>query len=282
MTTTAPSLTPQEIVAKVVSGKADLPVLPATAVKVMQELRAPGISVPRLIKQVELDPALTAAVLRVANSAFYGSQTQLRDLKAAISSIGMNQTRNLLYALVLRSKLVDAGAYGRHGAEVFEHSLAVAFGARLVADVASLEGEDAFLCGILHDVGKLALVQALRANAGGELRELGEEELALVQAHHAETGALLAEHWGLPSSVSNVIRFHHSFESKEAPQPVTVCVALANALCHEVGLGGQSVSAVAFEAVSAAFTLKLTTERLTAIRAKLPAAVGPATAVFHD
>lgn len=281
MTATAPNLTPHEIVAKVVSGKADLPVLPATAVKVMQELRAPGISVPRLIKQVELDPVLTAAVLRVANSAFYGSQAQLRDLKAAISSIGMKQTRNLLYALVLRSKMADAGAYGRHGSEVFAHSLAVAFGARLVADVAAIEADDAFLCGILHDVGKLALVQSLRAGVGGEWHELGEEEMALVQEHHAETGALLAEHWGLPSSVSNVIRYHHEFESKDAPQPIAACVALANALCHELGLGGQSVPAVAFEAVSAAFALKLTAEQLAAIRAKLPAAVEPATAVFH-
>lgn len=281
MTTTVPSLTPQEIVAKVVSGNADLPVLPATAVKVMQELRAPGISVPRLIKQVELDPALTAAVLRVANSAFYGSQVQLRDLKAAISSIGMKQTRNLLYALVLRSKMADAGAYGHHGAEVFEHSLAVAFGSRLVTDVAAIEADDAFLCGILHDVGKLALVQALRVNASGESHELDEADNALVEEHHAETGALLAEHWGLPPSVSNVIRYHHAFESADAPQPTTACVALANALCHEVGLGGQSVPAVAFEAVSAAFALKLSSEQLATIREKLPAAVEPATAMFR-
>lgn len=282
MTTTAIELASQDVVAKVIAQAGELPVLPETAIKVMHELRTPGITVPRLIRLVELDPAMTVAVLRTANSAFYGSQAQLRDLKGAINSIGMKQTRNLLYALVLKAQVADAAAYGSHGSAVFEHSLAVAFSARLVADTAAVEAEDAFLCGLLHDIGKLALVRALRSDADGESRELQTAELVLIDEHHARTGALLAERWSLPLTIANVIRHHHTFESADAPQPTTACVALANSLCNELGLGGPSVTSGSFATASAAFVLKLTAEQLGTIRTTLPAVVQPATAAFRS
>ncbi len=282
MTTTAIELASQDVVARVIAKAGELPVLPETAIKVMHELRTPGITVPRLIRLVELDPAMTVAVLRTANSAFYGSQAQLRDLKGAINSIGMKQTRNLLYALVLKAQVADAEAYGSLGVEVFEHSLAVAFGSRLVADTAGVDVEDVFLCGILHDIGKLALAQALRLDSEGQHRELQAPDLSLIADHHAETGALLATKWGLPADVANVIRYHHTFESADAPQPSTACVALANALCNELGLGGPAVVRGTFETASAAYVLKLTAEQLGTIRAKLPAVVQPATAAFRS
>lgn len=239
MTTTAAPTHALDVIKQLLAGTGDLPVLPEIAIKLMDELRSPNVTAARIAQYVKKDPILAAAVLRVANSALYGGRSQITDLAFAMSRIGLMQTRNLILALVLRSKMSDTNVYGSVGAQVLDHSLAVAFGSRLVAEAARVDAEDAFLCGLLHDFGKLALIKALRESAGIRNGDLSADQMALVDEHHAQAGSLLATRWGLPELVGLVIRDHHRCDAPGAPQPSTACVSLADATAHKLGLGSE-------------------------------------------
>ncbi len=216
----------------------DLPVLPQIAIKLFGEMSSPTVTAARLAEFIKKDPVLASAVLRVANSAIYGARTEISDLAFAIARVGLTQIRNLLLAIVLRSKMVDPKVYGSSGAALMDHGLAVAFGAGLVADAAGVEGGEAFLCGLLHDFGKLALIKALRERAQIKDADLPPALSAYVQERHGEAGALLAKSWGLPELVQVVARYHHALDAApEEHGPMVASVAFANALATQLGLG---------------------------------------------
>lgn len=268
--TTATATAPHDVIKQLLAGTGDLPVLPELAVKLMEELRAPNVTAARIAQYIKKDPILATAVLRVANSALYGGRTEVSDLAYAMSRIGLMQTRNLILALVLRSKMSDTNVYGTAGALVLDHSLAVAFGSRVIADAARVEAPDAFLCGLLHDFGRLALIKALREAGGVRTGELSPEQLALVDQHHAAAGSLLAIRWGLPELVSRVIHHHHQCDATGTPQPVTAIVALADAFARQLGLGTEADSSIDLVRHPAVKILKLEQSALESIRENLP------------
>lgn len=276
MTTATAPTTAQDVIKRLLAGTGDLPVLPEIAVRLMDELRTPNVTAARIAMHVKKDPILATAVLRVANSALYGGRSQITDLAFAMSRIGLMQTRNLILALVLRSKMTDTNVYGSAGAAVLEHSLAVAYGARLIADAARVEAEDAFLCGLLHDFGRLALIKALRESAGLRQGELPADQLALVDEHHAQAGSLLASRWGLPELISLVIRDHHDCAATGAPQPLTSCVALADQVCHKLGLGSTADDSIQLATHPAMRLLRLDAQALESVCEHLPGLYGTA------
>jgi len=238
VSTTTPS-TAQETVRSLLAGAGDLPVLPENAMRILDEIRSPKASAARLAEFVSKDPVIASTVLRVANSALYGGRMEITDLTFAMTRIGLNHVRNLVLALVLRSKMADPEVYGPAGARLMEHSLAVAFGSRLIADEAGVTADESFLCGLLHDFGKLALIKALREAEGIRRGELPEALSQIVEVHHAEAGGLLAENWGLPAIVAAAARWHH--EPREAGEyaRMAAVVSLADSLCHHLGLGSE-------------------------------------------
>ncbi|MFN7965890.1 MAG: HDOD domain-containing protein [Acidobacteriota bacterium] len=270
MTTTVGATSTQDVIKQLLAGTGDLPVLPEIAIRLMEELRAPNVTAARIAQYVKKDPILAAAVLRVANSALYGGRSQITDLAFAMSRIGLMQTRNLILALVLRSKMSDTNVYGSAGAKVLDHSLAVAFGARLVADAARVDADDAGLCGLLHDFGRLALIKALRESAGMRVGDLSPDQMSLVDEHHAEAGSLLAARWGLPELVCSVIREHHRCDAPSAPQPSTACVSLADAAAHKLGLGGDADSSIDLIKHPAVRLLRLDKQALDGLCEHLP------------
>jgi putative nucleotidyltransferase with HDIG domain len=233
-----------EAIRRLLAGNGELPLLPASAARILEEIRLPAGDTQRAVDLVRHDPVLASAVLRVANSAMYGGQVEISDLSCAMVRIGLRQARNLVLALALRSRLSDTGAYGNAGPEMMDHSLAVALGAKLIAGVALLDREMAFLCGLLHDFGRLALVKSLREASGVRSPGFPAELAALVDEHHEEAGALLATRWGLPDAVVLVARHHHHAADAGEQRPLIAAVSLADALAAELGLSGAAVSKV--------------------------------------
>ncbi|MBP7146680.1 MAG: HDOD domain-containing protein [Acidobacteria bacterium] len=229
---------PQDIVRQLLAGTGDLPVLPQMASRILDELHSPRVTALRIAEFVKKDPVVATAVLRVANSALYGGRTEITDLAFAMTRIGLNQVRNLVLALVLRSSMVDPHVYGSVGSWLMDHSLGVAFGSRMLADTVGLPGEETFLCGLLHDMGRLALTKALREAYGiHKTGELPREVEALVDQHHGEAGALLVHKWGLPEMVEAVARWHHFPEQAGEHLRVAAAVSFADAMAHRLGLG---------------------------------------------
>ncbi len=232
------SVAPQDVIRKMLAGSSELPVLPTVATRILEEMKNPALNARRMAEFVSKDPVLATAVLRVANSALYGGRTEITDLPFAMVRVGLQQVKNLVLALVLRSRMADPQVYGPVGNELMDHALAVAFASRLVADAAGIESDQAFLCGLLHDFGRLALIKALRESTGTKKGNLAPELMALVDEHHQEAGAVLATSWRLSELVAEVAAHHHHPERVTAHQPMVAVVAYANALAHRLGLGG--------------------------------------------
>ncbi len=261
--------TAADAIKKLLSGGTELPVLPTVAVKILEELRSPQTNARRMAEFVSKDPVLASAVLRVANSALYGGRTEITDLPYAMVRIGLQQVKNLVLALVLRSRMADPQVYGNVGAALMDHALAVAFGSRLVADAIQCDAEQAFLCGLLHDFGRLALIKALRDSAPKKA-PLTPELMELVDQHHTEAGALLAAHWRLPEMVAHVARHHHAPERASEHQQMTCVVAFANRLAHRLGLGSDPDATIDLVTLPAAQLLKLNEATIDDLAGHLP------------
>lgn len=229
---------PAEAIRKLLSGAGELPVLPTVAMRILEEMKSPQLNARKMAEFVSKDPVLASAVLRVANSALYGGCTEITDLPFAMVRVGLQQVKNLVLALVLRSRMADPQVYGTVGPQLMDHALAVAFGSRLVADSANIDSEQSFLCGLLHDFGRLALVKTLRESAGIKRGNLPPELMALADKYHPEAGAQLTQAWRLPEIVAAVARLHHTPEQPGEYQPMVAVVAYADALAHRLGLGG--------------------------------------------
>ena len=201
--------TAQEIVAKV----RDLAALPAVYAKVRKLVEDPNSSPEQLSRAIALDPAITARLLRLANSAFWGRGGRIETVSRAVILLGMNHVHDLVLATSVATafkgldpSVVDLGRFWR--ASLYR---ALAAGA-LAAKRELVDVERLFLEGLLSDVGHLAMYQAIPALAAEAARRsqpqpwtIAEIESSLIGCDYAEVGAALATEWMLPECFSATI-----------------------------------------------------------------------------
>ncbi len=193
----------------------DLPGIPVVASKVMAAAADPNSSADDLRAIIEMDPALAARILKVANSSLYSFSRSIETLRHAISLLGFRTVENLVMAASLRDVFKN---FGLSEKLLWEHAtLSGAVAARFsTLDAIDVERESAFTAGLLHDLGKIALANSAREryqkivmrtyNEGVAFHEAEREEFGF---DHAELGALVAEKWKLPKRLVNAIRHHH-------------------------------------------------------------------------
>ncbi|HEY3243174.1 MAG TPA: response regulator [Phycisphaerae bacterium] len=197
---------------------------------------------------VRKDPALTMRVLHVANSNFYGSAKQARDLGEAARRIGTSGMRNIAMAAATVEHFADATPAGLVPQRFWEHSLACAMLSELLAQAIDRpDREQLFLAGLLHDIGRLMLStvfpaeyeQVAHALAGGATAEIVER--ATFGITHAEATRELMQIWNLPVALIEAGSLHELpveriQRSVRDPKPALI-VALANRLAHALALG---------------------------------------------
>ncbi len=183
---------------------------------------------------IERDVAMTAKILQFVSSAFFGPRQRITSIQNAIVYLGFNMVRSL----VLSAEVFRSGAEPLSAIE--QHSLAVAQVAAHVAG-AGHDADDAYLAGMLHDVGKLVARSAWperseateRAAADGR-RPLDEVEAEILGASHAEVGGYLLGLWGLPYDIVEAVANHHRPERVEQPRfDVLAALYVADSLVHE-------------------------------------------------
>jgi putative nucleotidyltransferase with HDIG domain len=199
---------------------------------------------------ISKDQALTSRVLRLVNSAYYGFPKQITTVNHAVVILGFNRVKNIvLAASIFRMK--DPGAHGRFDAPAFwRHSLGAAVAARALArELGWGDAEEGFVCGLLHDIGKLVLAQSVPAEyekcleeAEGRHCTIRETELEILGLDHATVGAWLAERWALPPAVHAGILNHHgpgeTRKDRDAVRATHLGDIFARAM--QIGSGGDS------------------------------------------
>ncbi|RJQ16114.1 MAG: HDOD domain-containing protein [Nitrospiraceae bacterium] len=195
----------------------ELPTIPVIAQEILRLLGNDLLTVENLEKIVENDPSISAKVLSVANSAFFGFKVHSDALGMAIMRIGFNNVKNIALGISLITILND-GKSGKASdyQRIFNHSVAVGFTARLLSRNLKLDiAEEVLVNGTLHDIGYLVLNKYFSEKYQEVLIAL-EAENSLLDAErkvlgftHSDIGSWLAEKWNLPDTVRDTILYHH-------------------------------------------------------------------------
>jgi putative nucleotidyltransferase with HDIG domain len=230
----------------------NLPTIPLLALKVGELVNDPRASARDIAQVMESDPSLSAKVLRLVNSPYYGIPGGVTDVQRAISFIGFNTLHQLVLSVaVLDSLRTPAGAaFNARG--LWTHSLAVAVCAESIArHVQHRDPGSCFTAGLLHDVGKIALAIAAPERFGAALDDAQRNGIPMARAEHAaglpshdKVGSRLARRWKFPAPLLVPIETHHTIElpearSKLAPSLVAVAdiVNAADHICRFYGIG---------------------------------------------
>lgn len=213
----------------------ELPLLPGVASELLGLSADAATDAPRLANLLHRDPALAANVLRVANSPAYLPRVPIVSLQQAVTRLGFRNLRDIALASCLQAGVFRAPGREEEVRGIWRHSVATAAFAREIARSLRRNVESAFLCGLLHEVGKpLALQTLLRlAAAGNDLLDDVAVEAAL-EAYHVRAGLLLAERWALPSIVARVIAEYRLEDPKREPAPESLIVGLADPLARHL------------------------------------------------
>jgi putative nucleotidyltransferase with HDIG domain len=223
-----------------------LPPLPTTLGDLVDKLNNPDSSVKDITARIRTDPSLTTRLLRMANSAFYGSRSYITDVDRAVIVLGFRTTRNLVAAAAVAShfsSFQNIHSFGPQG--MYRHSLATAVFCQMLALKAglfSLTPEEFFVAGLLHDIGRIPLAEYYRgcqrefAAQPYDLDALRALEGELFGCDHTHVGGMVADHWKLPEIYRDLITRHHDLDG--APLgAVTAFIALADRCVNGYGIG---------------------------------------------
>ncbi len=224
-----------------IRGIAGLPSLPATVLEILQCLNDDDIDTDTLAHKIAADQALVARMLRVANSPFYGLRGRVNSIQDAIVVLGLRSVRMLASAAAVAHALKRLSTPEFSYASFLRHSVATALGARLLAKRCRQHEEIAFLAGLLHDIGRLALASCFPAHFAAVRRYRDQTDCQLLDAErlvlgldHARLGHLLAEHWGFPPALCEAIGSHHGCEDEALT--LGNLVQVADAIVHALDL----------------------------------------------
>jgi HD-like signal output (HDOD) protein len=185
------------------------PMLPRAAMDVMRLSRQTNVDLSRLAHALEQDPLLAASVLRVAQSPAYARRWEPRSVREALGRLGMRGMRAVVMEAAIKAVPFPAGRWQKQANQVQKRCVAMGHVARAVAQLpqSGVDPEEAFLTGLLADVGKLAVL-GLIAEQGLPMERSGSQPV--LEALHTDAVALLARSWHLPEPVRDVLVAHHS------------------------------------------------------------------------
>jgi diguanylate cyclase (GGDEF)-like protein len=219
-----------------------LPSLPAVAVRVLELAKQNNQSLANVAKVISGDPALTAKVLKTVNSSFYGLPHQVSTINHALVLLGMQTVKTLALGFSLAGSLNSNKSVKFDYVRFWRQSLFSAVAARTLAkSIRMKEPEEAFLVGLLSDIGTLAMHRALGAEydqlldaCAGDQSELVRLSRQKFDLDHAQVGGAMAEHWKFPQSVVQPICHHHDLAPGTYEPGSLMEIVYTGVLCGQV------------------------------------------------
>jgi putative nucleotidyltransferase with HDIG domain len=236
-----------------------VPMLPAMVGRLLTMMDDPHTNAYQIARVVANDQSLVSSILRIINSAYYGFMWRIKSVNQAIVLLGFRSIRNLVLAATVMSTYGgNAQADGFDRTLHWKHSIATAFATDMLAKqwAPSLK-EDAFLAGLVHDIGRVIMDQHFPKEFGLAYRlvhegnvPLGQAESTVFKLSHAEIGRHVARKWSFPGDIVAAIGDHHGPDD-DAPWPhLAALVHVADMIVHGAGLGlGAAVPTISPEAL---------------------------------
>jgi len=227
----------------------DLPPMPVVATKVLQLVESGKADAAEISRAISSDPAVSARILKISNSTFYGCRRKIQTLAEAVVVLGHNTLKGLAVAASLKEIYKPAGLIENM---LWEHSFGAALAAKIIAGhTPQVSADEAFLAGLFHDLGKIIMnlrekekFQKVIERCYNEMLMFEEVEKTVFPYTHAELGAYVLEKWNLPEDLITAVMLHHTFAFPDPEniyqQNMTAITSLADLICVKLGIGTRT------------------------------------------
>ena len=240
---------PQKVDA-IIQSVTSLRPMPSNITRILKEIENPEITIEVLVGLISLDQALAALVLQMSNSVSLGYSRQCTTLYESIMYIGIKRLKSILLTSSATGMMDRSLSGYRLGAgELWHHSLVTGVASEWLAQALRYPSpEEAYVCGLLHDIGKLLLDQFVLSNYQSITDavqhyklELWQVENKLIGIDHAMVGGLIAERWNYPEILVEAIRYHHTPSLARKNQQLPAIVNLANGFAQDYSLSNSGL-----------------------------------------
>lgn len=261
-----------------VDGTVNIPTIPTVLTEINAIFASPDGSAKDAARVIEKDPAIATRVLRLVNSSFYALKNPVSNINLACSIVGLKVIKNVVVqATVLQTFGATKSVAGFDANWLWDHSFKTAVACRLIAErtpvSSGLAKEDAYTCGLIHDIGKLILLDSQGERFVEALQLANKSKAPLAKAegevfgfNHAHVGGLLANRWKLAPAVQAAVMYHHSPATNAEDWARGFLVKAANTVAHQAAstTGGYLGDVCSEDSMQA---LSLTKEQLAEILA---------------
>ena len=235
---------------RIISKMQDIKSFPQFVIETMRKLNDPESNAADVARSLSRDEGLVLRILKLANSAAYGLSRNITNISEAIAMLGYKSVSNIILAATVYSAM-DKGlsGYALDRGELWRHSLMVAYTSRQLAKLTEKVGtEDAYVGGLLHDIGKVILNDYVRFGYGIIVKMVEEKHIPFTEAElkvlgfdHAMIGEIMIERWEMPKAYVAAVAYPHKPndlpDDKKQYQPLLDVVTLANTICLMLGIG---------------------------------------------
>jgi len=263
----------QEISTSFRQGTIDLPSLPNIGFK-FKEIIKKGADLQQIIDLLKQDAAICSKLIGVSNSPFYRGITKNKTLEQAINRLGLDVTSQFVYAICNRALYTDiAKKYKTIVEKLWDHSISCAHASQIISEVLGLNfQEEVFTMGLLHDIGKLLLLQVL--GEFGKKEEFAEEVdsvelLDTLDKFHEEFGAALLKRWKFSREYVQIALCHHDIEEAYPIPKELLVVHFANLLVNSMGYHLEQQGENDLEKADSALLLGLNSDKIADVRGKV-------------
>lgn len=263
--------------ATIVRQASDLPPVPAVAQKILSLLQSERTTATDVESVIAAEPALSARILKIANSALFARRAGARTVGEAVTYVGFKTVRSIVLVASMRSVYVRPRLADHL---LWVHSMGVALASAELAQMTrAIPADEALTAGLLHDVGKLVLKAYDSATFDTVMQAIYNEGVSSVEAEveafgvgHAEVGEQILAKWGFPDELRVPVALHHVAATAPDAAPASAhVVALADSTCHHLGIGARAADGdLSLSEVPSARALRLSADDMNRFAESFP------------